>query len=92
MGARQNLQKFAIKCVADLLEYKIEHITPLFASPPDELSQAHLTSFNFEDFIRKVSAGAPVLWDVLERLVFSAKQRARNTHKSPAMVLLFNTL
>lgn len=92
VGARQNLQKFAIKCVADLLEYEIEHIAPLFASPPDELSQAHLTSFNFEDFIRKVSAGAPVLWDVLERLVFSAKQRARNTHKSPAMVLLFNTL
>ncbi|KAG1724660.1 hypothetical protein EDB19DRAFT_1644419 [Suillus lakei] len=88
LGAHQNLQKFAVKCMADLLEYEIEHIAPLFASPPDELSQAHLTSFNFEDFIKKVSAGAPVLWDVLECLVFSAKQRARNTHKSPAMVIL----
>ncbi|KAG1732784.1 hypothetical protein EDB19DRAFT_2041367 [Suillus lakei] len=55
-------QKFAVKCVADLLEYEIEHIAPLFASPPDELSQAHLTSFNFEDFIKKVSAETPHTW------------------------------
>ncbi|KAG1806164.1 uncharacterized protein BJ212DRAFT_1282726 [Suillus subaureus] len=88
VGACQNLQKFTIKCMADLLEYEIEHIAPLFTSPPDKLSQAHLTSFNFKDFIKKVSAGAPVLWDVLEHLVFSAKQQAHNTHKRPAMVIL----
>ncbi|KAG1724002.1 hypothetical protein EDB19DRAFT_1579048, partial [Suillus lakei] len=39
----ENLQKFAVKCMADLLEYEIEHIAPHFTSPPDELSQAHLT-------------------------------------------------
>ncbi|KIJ16497.1 hypothetical protein PAXINDRAFT_132503, partial [Paxillus involutus ATCC 200175] len=66
----------------------MEHVAPHFISPPSELSQAHLTTFNFRAFIETVKGDAPLLWRVMGQISYSDKQRLRNTHKDPDMVIL----
>ena len=85
-GARQAMETFAINCVLQLLEQEMEHAATLFASPPSELSEIHLTSFDFKAFISTLKSRCPTTWRVIEQMSYSDNQRMRNTHKSPDMV------
>ena len=85
-GACQAMQTFAIDCVLQLLEREMECAAPLFASPPSELSETHLTSFDFQAFTSTLKTRCPTAWRVIEQMSYSNNQRSRNTHKSPDMV------
>ncbi|KAN0081481.1 hypothetical protein V8E55_009105 [Tylopilus felleus] len=87
-GACQAMQTFAIDCVLQLLEREMECAAPLFASPPSELSETHLTSFDFQAFTSTLKTRCPTAWRVIEQMSYSNNQRSRNTHKSPDMVIL----
>ncbi|KAH7905726.1 hypothetical protein BJ138DRAFT_1138187 [Hygrophoropsis aurantiaca] len=87
-GARQTLEEFAIECTIKIVEREIERIASHFLSAPDELSQEHLTNFDFEGFTELIENEGPVLWRLLDKFAYSDKQRSRNTHKGPNMVIL----
>ncbi|KAJ6477200.1 hypothetical protein C8R47DRAFT_1178829 [Mycena vitilis] len=75
-GARKPLEQFALKTLS----------APLFLSPPEELSEEHLTGFDFGAFKVEIKAGNPVLWEVLRHAAYSHLQESRNKHKDPDMV------
>jgi len=87
-GALKTLRTFSVKCVTRILEQEMEQVAPEFSSLPAELSQGHLTSFDFNEFSEVLQHKTPVLWKVMERVSYSDKQRIRNSHKSPNMVCL----
>ncbi|KAF9231156.1 hypothetical protein BU15DRAFT_82749 [Melanogaster broomeanus] len=87
-GARPAIEGFAVNCVTHLLDRQMEHIALHFVSPPSELSQTNLTTFNFKAFIQTVKGDAPLLWRVMRQVAYSEQQRLRNIHKDPDMVIL----
>ncbi|KAH7917913.1 hypothetical protein BV22DRAFT_1076546 [Leucogyrophana mollusca] len=87
-GARRALEEFAVNCTTSMIDREMEHLAPHFLSSPDELSQEHLTCFDFNDFTDLLKREAPVLWSLLDRIAYTDKQRARNTCKGPDMVIL----
>ncbi|KAJ7718800.1 hypothetical protein B0H16DRAFT_1796872 [Mycena metata] len=60
----------------------------LFLSPPEDLSEEHLTSLDFEDLKVSVQTCAPNLWLIFRRAAYTPLQEARNKHKHPDMVVL----
>jgi hypothetical protein len=46
-GARQSLRAFATHCVGTCVDKEMKSSAHLFLSPPEELSEEHLTSFDF---------------------------------------------
>jgi hypothetical protein len=60
----------------------------LFLSPPEELSEEHLTSLDFGEMKDSVQRHAPVLWRVLRQAAYTPAQTTRNKHKDPDMVCL----
>ncbi|KAJ7440734.1 hypothetical protein FB451DRAFT_1058621 [Mycena latifolia] len=87
-GARGPLEQFALKTVCTSIDRGIKLSAPLFLSPPEELSEEHLTSFDFDSFKSKVRMGNPTLWEVIRHAAYSPLQESRNTHKDPDMVVL----
>ena len=85
-GARRSLRAFAIECVGDIIDREMKISALLFLSPPEELSEDHLTKTDFEQLKRKTKCDAPVLWQLLQRAAYSKKQELRNKHKDPDMV------
>jgi hypothetical protein len=84
-GARQVLEEFAASCVSSCVEREIKLSAPLFLSPPEELSEEHLTSFDFESFKFQVKRRNPTLWNLLRHSAYSALQESRNKEKDPEM-------
>ncbi|KAJ7262056.1 hypothetical protein C8J57DRAFT_1719626 [Mycena rebaudengoi] len=87
-GARLVLEKFANSCVSSCIEREIKLSAPLFLSPPKELSEEHLTSFDFNEFKSRVKRRNPTLWSLLRHSAYSALQESRNKEKDPEMVIL----
>jgi hypothetical protein len=85
-GARRTLQEFAIECVSKLIDKEMKCSAPLFLSPPEDLSEEHLTKLDFKKLKAKIIRDAPVLWQLLRRAAYSEKQELRNKHKDPDMV------
>ncbi|KAJ7122658.1 hypothetical protein C8R43DRAFT_899695 [Mycena crocata] len=87
-GAREPLEKFALQTVCTTIDRGIKLSAPLFLSPPEELSEEHLTGFDFEVFTSQVKDGNPTLWEVIRHAAYSPLQESRNKHKDPDMVVL----
>ncbi|KAH7924175.1 hypothetical protein BV22DRAFT_1166000 [Leucogyrophana mollusca] len=88
VGAKRSLEQFSVRCVKDLIQRDMEKVSVHFLSPPEELTQEHLTSFDFAEFIELVKSEVPLLWDFLDHTAYSQKQRARNSTKGSDMVTL----
>ncbi|KAJ7256724.1 hypothetical protein C8J57DRAFT_1650115, partial [Mycena rebaudengoi] len=84
-GARQVQEEFAASCVSSCVEREIKLSAPLFLSPPEELSEEHLTSFDFESFKFQVKRRNPTLRNLLRHSAYSALQESRNKEKDPEM-------
>ncbi|KAJ7785521.1 hypothetical protein B0H14DRAFT_3584045 [Mycena olivaceomarginata] len=87
-GGRQVLFDFAVQCVSDAIDREMKISAPLFLSPPEELSEEHLTSLDFEALKVQVQTSAPNLWLIFRRAAYTPLQEARNKHKHPDMVVL----
>ena len=85
-GAWCSLWAFAIECVGDLIDRKMKISAPLFLSPPEELSEDHLTKTDFEQLKHETKCDAPVLWQLLQCTAYSKKQELQNKHKDQDMV------
>jgi hypothetical protein len=85
-GGRQVLFDFAVQCVSDAIDREMKISAPLFLSPPEELSEEHLTSLDFEALKVQVQTSAPNLWLIFRRAAYTPLQEARNKHKHPDMV------
>ncbi|KAJ7259410.1 hypothetical protein C8J57DRAFT_1640173 [Mycena rebaudengoi] len=87
-GARQVLLEFATTCISDTIDQEMKVSAHLFLSPPEDLSQEHLTSLDFGKLTKRVQRFAPSLWQILQRAAYTPEQEARNKHKNPDMVVL----
>ncbi|KAJ6566730.1 hypothetical protein B0H19DRAFT_1025346 [Mycena capillaripes] len=87
-GGRRPLEEFAVKAVCSSIDRGIKLSAPLFLSPPEELSEENLTSFNFGSFKSEVKNTNPILWEVIRHAAYSPLQESRNKHKDPDMVVL----
>jgi hypothetical protein len=85
-GARNTLLEFAVECVSDVVDREMKCSASLFLSPPEELTEEHLTKLDFKKFKTKIIRDAPVFWGLLRRAAYSKKQELRNRHKDPDMV------
>ncbi|KIJ15179.1 hypothetical protein PAXINDRAFT_12088 [Paxillus involutus ATCC 200175] len=66
----------------------MERLGPLFYSPPADLTTEHMSTFDFDEFASQIQGEAPLVWNIADKMVYSSKQRARNAHKNPKMVIL----
>ncbi|KAJ7762556.1 hypothetical protein B0H16DRAFT_1807104 [Mycena metata] len=87
-GGRRALLDFATHCVSDTIDREMKMSAHLFLSPPEELSEKHLTTLDFEEMRDLMQIHAPVLWRVLRRAAYTPTQVTRNKHKDPDMVVL----
>ncbi|KAJ7466528.1 hypothetical protein FB451DRAFT_1485526 [Mycena latifolia] len=87
-GGRGTLLDFAVKCVSDAVDREMKISAPLFLSPPEELSEEHLTGLDFEELALSVQKHAPILWRIFRHTTYTPEQAARNKHKNPDMVVL----
>jgi hypothetical protein len=85
-GAQQTLREFALQCVSGCVDREMKISAPLFLSPPDVMSEEHLTSLNFSNLKSKVIQTAPIFWNILRIAAYSQRQGIRNKHKDPDMV------
>ncbi|KAJ6479073.1 hypothetical protein C8R45DRAFT_1156601 [Mycena sanguinolenta] len=87
-GAQRPLEEFALKIVCTRIDRGIKLSAPIFLSPPEDLDEEHLTSFDFNSFKSEVRSGNPVLWEIIHHAAYSPSQELRNKHKDPDMVVL----
>ncbi|KAJ6586278.1 hypothetical protein DFH09DRAFT_910806 [Mycena vulgaris] len=87
-GGVAGLMDFAIQCISDAIDREMKLSAPLFLSPPEELSEEHLTGLDFEVLMLAVQKHAPILWLILRRASYPPEQETRNKHKNPDMVVL----
>ncbi|KAJ7080894.1 hypothetical protein B0H15DRAFT_786779 [Mycena belliarum] len=87
-GARTPLEHFALNTVCASIDRGMKLSAPLFLSPPEELSEEHLTTFDFASFKSQVKTGNSMLWEVIRHAAYSPLQESRNKHKDPDMVVL----
>ncbi|KAJ7722007.1 hypothetical protein B0H16DRAFT_1790019 [Mycena metata] len=87
-GGRQALFNFAVQCISDAIDREMKISATLFLSPPEDLSEEHLTSLDFEDLKVSVQSCAPTLWLIFRRAAYTPLQETRNKHKHPDMVVL----
>ncbi|KAJ7863951.1 hypothetical protein B0H14DRAFT_2574605 [Mycena olivaceomarginata] len=80
-GAHRVLQDFATECVSDAIHREIVTSAFLFFSPPEELSEKHLTSLNFEELRNKTQIHCPILWLLLRRAAYTPEQETRTNIK-----------
>jgi hypothetical protein len=85
-GARRVLLDFATSCISDMIDREMKLSASLFLSPPEELSEEHLTDLDFGVFMERVQASAPILWQILRRAAYTPEQEKRNKYKNPNMV------
>ncbi|KAH7891050.1 hypothetical protein F5I97DRAFT_1799671, partial [Phlebopus sp. FC_14] len=67
------LETFAVNCVTRLLNHEMECIASYFISPPSELSEKHLMTFNFKTFIKTMTEDASLLWQMIQQVFYSDK-------------------
>ncbi|KAK7007149.1 hypothetical protein R3P38DRAFT_2793024 [Favolaschia claudopus] len=87
-GARKILLDFAFTCISDTVDTEMKIAAPLFLSPPEDLSEKHLTDLDFGVLKDQVQRSAPILWHLLHRAAYTPEQEARNKHKNPDMTVL----
>ena len=85
-GARQTLHEFATKCVCTCVDKEMKISAPLFISPPEDLSEEHLTGLDFKKLKSDVIQTCPIFWKILRHAAYSQRQELRNRHKDPDMV------
>ncbi|KAJ7930381.1 hypothetical protein B0H13DRAFT_2228277 [Mycena leptocephala] len=84
-GAHRPLLDFATSCVSETVDREMKLSAHLFLSPPEELSEEHLTSLDFGKMKDSIQRDAPVLWKILRQTAYTPEQEARNKHKDPDM-------
>lgn len=87
-GGRRVLLDFATKCVCDAIDREMKLSAPLFLSPPEDLTEEHLTSLDFDGLKASIQKYAPISWSILRRASYTPEQATRNKHKDPEMVSL----
>ncbi|KAJ7135358.1 hypothetical protein C8R43DRAFT_1132580 [Mycena crocata] len=87
-GGRVTLLNFAVKVVSDAIDRDMKISAPLFLSPPEELSEEHLTSLDFAKLKLRIQTEAPILWLIFLRAAYTPEQQTHNKHKNPDMVVL----
>lgn len=73
-GARQTLRDFATNCVRDSVDREMKISAPLFLSPPENLTEEHLTGLDFKKVKSEVIQTCPILWHVLRSAAYSQQQ------------------
>ncbi|KIJ11048.1 hypothetical protein PAXINDRAFT_85068 [Paxillus involutus ATCC 200175] len=73
-GACCMLKMFAVDCLDGILERQMEHLALHFTLLPSELSEIHLTEFNFKALIETIKGEALLVWSVMARFSHSNKQ------------------
>ncbi|KAK6978306.1 hypothetical protein R3P38DRAFT_3334310 [Favolaschia claudopus] len=86
-GARKILLDFAFNCISDTVDTEMKIAAPLFLSPPEDLSEKHLTDLDSGVLKDEVQRSAPILWHLLHRAAYTPEQEARNKHKNPDMMV-----
>ncbi|KAJ6548849.1 hypothetical protein B0H19DRAFT_997293, partial [Mycena capillaripes] len=87
-GGRRAFLDFATGSVCETIDREMKFSAHLFLSPPDELSQEHLTSLDFGEMKNSIQRYTPVLWRILRQAAYTTTQTVRNKHKDPDMVVL----
>ncbi|KAJ6625547.1 hypothetical protein B0H10DRAFT_2430336 [Mycena sp. CBHHK59/15] len=87
-AARQPLLDFAVKTVSNAIDREMMVSAFLFLSPPEDLSEEHLTALDFHELKGQLQELLPILWQILRRAAYTPQQEARNKHKNPDMVVL----
>ncbi|KAJ7159879.1 hypothetical protein C8R43DRAFT_1124238 [Mycena crocata] len=87
-GGRVTLLEFAVKIVSDAIDQELKITAPHFLSPPEDLSEEHLTGLDFDELKLAVQTDASIFWRILHRAACTPEQTARNKHKNPDMVVL----
>ncbi|KAK7018290.1 hypothetical protein R3P38DRAFT_2715514 [Favolaschia claudopus] len=87
-GARKILLDFAFRCISDAVDTEMKVSAPMFLSPPDKLSETHLTDLDFGKFKNQLKESMPIFWHILRRAAYTAEQETRNKHKNPDMTVL----
>ncbi|KAJ6499887.1 hypothetical protein DFH09DRAFT_945039 [Mycena vulgaris] len=87
-GGRRVLLEFATTCVSDAIDREMKLSANLFLSPPEDLSEEHLTSLDFDELKVLIQMHAPILWRIFRRAAYTPLQESRNKHKDPDMVVL----
>ncbi|KAJ7666119.1 hypothetical protein DFH06DRAFT_917823, partial [Mycena polygramma] len=85
-GGRRALLEFATNCISDTIDREMKLSAHLFLSPPEDLSEEHLTSLDFGEMKEAIQKDAPVLWRILRQAAYTPAQAARNKSKNPDMV------
>lgn len=85
-GGRVTLLKFAVGCVSDAIDREMKIAAPHFLSPPEDLSEEHLTSLDFNKLKLAVQADTLILWLLLHCAAYTPEQQVQNKHKNPDMV------
>ncbi|KAK6971606.1 hypothetical protein R3P38DRAFT_3336690 [Favolaschia claudopus] len=81
------LLDFAFNCISDTVDTEMKIAAPLFLSPPEDLSEKHLTDLDSGVLKDEVQRSAPILWHLLHRAAYTPEQEARNKHKNPDMMV-----
>ncbi|KAJ7168074.1 hypothetical protein C8R43DRAFT_1121280 [Mycena crocata] len=87
-AARKPLLDFAVRTVSDAIDREMMVSAFLFFSPPQDLSEEHLTSLDFDELKDQLQQLLPILWRLLRRAAYTPQQDAKNKHKNPDMVVL----
>jgi hypothetical protein len=85
-GARRCLRDFASKCVEQIVDREIKVTAQAFFSPPEDLSEELLTTFDFGEMMDHVKTNAPTFWRLVRRAAYHPEQDVRNSKKDPDMV------
>jgi hypothetical protein len=75
-----------VECVSDVVDWEMKCSALLFLSPPEELTEEHLTKLDFKKFKTKIIRDVLVFWGLLRHAAYSKKQELQNRHKDPDMV------
>ncbi|KAK7031814.1 hypothetical protein R3P38DRAFT_2522165 [Favolaschia claudopus] len=86
-GGRRTLLDFSFTTIADIVDQEMKILAPLFLSPPENLSEEHLTDLDFESLKGEIQGSAPILWNILRRAA-STEVRYQHKNKNPDMIIL----
>ncbi|KAK7006966.1 hypothetical protein R3P38DRAFT_2555094 [Favolaschia claudopus] len=96
-GGRRALLDFSFTCIrecvndpiiADIVDQEMKLLAPLFLSPPEDLSEEHLTELNFNDLKSTIQDTAPIFWNVLHRAACAPDQEAKEKLENVDMVIV----
>jgi hypothetical protein len=81
-AARETMERWAEQNIKTRMNREMRMLLPLTSSPPEDLSEDSLLSFNLHDASSSFQAAAPLTWRLLRAAASTPLQLARNTHKN----------